>query len=502
MRCVSCGVGRGQGHAQLAVRHHVGPVGERDRALRALLDEQHGDAAVADLQEHVEDDVDDRGSEPERRLVQEQDVGRGDERTRDRKLLLLTAGERARLPPPRVDDHWEQLPQPLEVGRLALAAVPADESEPQVLLDGQLGEDAPALGDERDAAARDRLRLPSSDRRAAEPDVAGAHADEADDRVQRRRLPRAVRADQADDLALADLEREVANGRHRAVVDAERLELECGRRGAHGGLVDGALAEVGSGDVEVVADFAGSPLGERPPLVEHVDAVADLHDQRHVVVDQQDAALVVVAHRADDGGEVGHLRLRQAGRRLVHEHEPGLHRERPRDAELPLVAVRERRGGPRVVGSEPEQLQQLRCAPSRLTGPRSRAEGSDLDVLAHGQRAERSAVLEGPREPGPAALARTPGRDRVVAERDRAGRREVEPRHHVDERRLAGAVRADQPDDLVAVHLQVDAPQGVHALEGARNGGGPETAPGPPIRLGRDVARQPQPEIEPSFFAV
>ena len=105
---------------QLAVRDHVRAVGERDRALRALLDEQHREAALADRGERVEDDVDDARREPERRLVEEQDVGLRDERARDRELLLLAARERARAPPAELVDDREQLVDALE--RVAVAA--------------------------------------------------------------------------------------------------------------------------------------------------------------------------------------------------------------------------------------------------------------------------------------------------------------------------------------------------------------------------------------------
>src|SRR5581483_11978108 len=61
---------------------------------------------------------------------------------------------------------------------------------------------------------------------AAQPNRAGARADEPGDRVQHRRLARAVRPDQPDDLRLADRQREVAHGRDRAVVDPEPLHVE------------------------------------------------------------------------------------------------------------------------------------------------------------------------------------------------------------------------------------------------------------------------------------
>ena len=53
-------------------------------------------------------------------------------------------------------------------------------------------------------------------------------------------------------------------------------------------------------------------------------------------------------------------------------------------------------------------------------------------------------------------------------------RREVEPRHQVDERRLAGAVRADQADDLVPVQLERHVVERLHALERARDRARPQ----------------------------
>ena len=88
---------------------HVAAVGGRDGSLCALLDEQHGEAALPDRRERFEDDVDDRRREPERRLVEQQDVRLRDERARDRKLLLLAAGQRAGLPPAELPDDREEL---------------------------------------------------------------------------------------------------------------------------------------------------------------------------------------------------------------------------------------------------------------------------------------------------------------------------------------------------------------------------------------------------------
>ena len=48
----------------------------------------------------------------------------------------------------------------------------------------------------------------------------------------------------------------------------------------------------------------------------------------------------------------------------------------------------------------------------------------------------------------------------------------VHAREALDERRLAGAVVADEPQDLAREELQVDALEGVHGAVGLRDGAG------------------------------
>ena len=139
-----------------------------------------------------------------------------------------------------------------------------------------------------------------------------------------------------------------------------------------------------------------------------------------------------------------------------------------------IVGLRESVGGRIGVPVEPEQLEQLLragpCGPCRSAG----AERGDLDVLAHRQRSKRVAVLKRPCEACPAPPAGPPARDVAALELDAAARRPVEAAEDVHERRLAGAVRADQSDDLAATQLERDVPERVHAREGPRHRGGPE----------------------------
>jgi hypothetical protein len=61
---------------------------------------------------------------------------------------------------------------------------------------------------------------------ALELDPARGERQQAADRLQRRRLAGAVRADERDELAFADLERDVAERRRLAIGDSDALKPE------------------------------------------------------------------------------------------------------------------------------------------------------------------------------------------------------------------------------------------------------------------------------------
>ncbi len=134
---------------------------------------------------------------------------------------------RAELP-----DDRKELESALDVLGSPLHGAACAEPEPEVLVDRQLPEDPASLGDERDAAARDHLRGAAAKRAVPEPDVATRDSHEAHDRVERRRLPGPVRADQTQDLARRDLERDAADRCDRPVA---HLEVGDDERWAHEG---------------------------------------------------------------------------------------------------------------------------------------------------------------------------------------------------------------------------------------------------------------------------
>ena len=145
-----------------------------------------------------------RRREPERRLVEQQDVRLGDERAGDRELLLLAARERARLPAAELLDDREELVDAAQtpLRRRRARAAPRDRAAGSPRPSARRRCACPPGTSATPLRATSSGRRPSSD---ASPSRTSPPVDRRDahDRVQRRRLAGAVRADQADDLARA-----------------------------------------------------------------------------------------------------------------------------------------------------------------------------------------------------------------------------------------------------------------------------------------------------------
>src|SRR5262249_7078085 len=84
----------------------------------------------------------------------------------------------------------------------------------------------------------------------------------------------------------------------------------------------------------------------------------------------------------------------------------------------------------------------------------------DGDVVEDGELAERAGDLEGTGDPAVAdGVRRQPGH-LLAPEPDRARRRRQRARHAVEQRGLAGAVGADEAEDLALRHLEGDPTEG------------------------------------------
>src|SRR5260370_1950641 len=123
-------------------------------------------------------------------------------------------------------------------------------------------------------------------------------------------------------------------------------------------------------------------------------------------------------------------------------------------------------------GGEVKKSEQLpgALADLRLLAPRPRqaqrvaekvaarpAVHADHHVLAPAERGEEREVLEGAADAEVGDAVRRQRQQRAAAEVDVAALRRVEPAQTIEERRLAGAVGTDEPDDLAVGHVERDA---------------------------------------------
>ena len=98
----------------------------------------------------------------------------------------------------------------------------------------------------------------------------------------------------------------------------------------------------------------------------------------------------------------------------------------------------------------------VKRAPPRLRTPEPLRDVADLDVLAYAQTAEQAHGLKSPHHAGVwKAVAGQPGAV-ALADDDRAGERPLKAGQDIDQCGLAGAVRADQAEDLAAFEPDTD----------------------------------------------
>jgi hypothetical protein len=211
-------------------------LGEADHRLHHVLDQQDGDAAVADRPHHAHDLRHLGRVQPRHHLVEQQQPRRGGERageletlaTRDREVARAHVEHRA-----HADGARDALGRRLGLGAARVAQPGADHD---VLAHAQPREGLRDLERAHHARARDDMRRATGDVLAREAHRARVGPDEAGDGREAGRLARAVGPDQRHDRAL----------RHVEVDAIDRLQPAEGPRQAahlkHRGLPVGPCA--------------------------------------------------------------------------------------------------------------------------------------------------------------------------------------------------------------------------------------------------------------------
>src|SRR5215217_3049773 len=219
----SCGVVREGDRAGL---EHVGPLGDLEREVRVLLDQEDRGALLVDLGDRLVDALDEDRGDAHRGLVEQQQGRLRHQGTPDGEHLLLAARHRAALLALALLQAWEQRVHPLDV--LLNTGLVAAQVRPQhqVLEHRHAREDMPTLGRVRHAHRDDLLRRRLRDLAIVEADRTLARRCETRDRAQRGGFAGAVRADQRDALTVLHLDRDALEGLDVAVERVHILDLE------------------------------------------------------------------------------------------------------------------------------------------------------------------------------------------------------------------------------------------------------------------------------------
>ena len=220
--------------ADPAAFEHVGGLGQAEGHMGELLDQEDADAGGRDGLQRRHEALDDNRRQPERELVDEQDRGMRDERLREHDHLLLASREQAPRDGPPLLELGKQLERVCDAPLRVVAAQRVGR-DAKVVLDRQLGQKPPSLGDDRDAGAAHLLGAMPREVHVSQQHLAGAGPQHAGNREHERRLPGPVRAEQRRHLARRDLDRDVVNDGAPAPWDRDAFEAQagCRRRRAH-----------------------------------------------------------------------------------------------------------------------------------------------------------------------------------------------------------------------------------------------------------------------------
>ena len=225
----------GRAHLQQPTRiEDRQPVAHGERLLLVVGDEHEGDAhlALQALQFHLHA-LAQLQVERAERLVEQQHLGPVHQRPGQRHALLLPARQLVRAPPAHVAELHELEGLGHSGADLVAAHLLHAQTEADVVGDGHVGEQRVVLehGVDRALVGQKRAHVVAKDPQAA---VGGEV--EPGDHAQRRGLAAARRAEQGEELAVADGEVEAVDGGHLAEALGDAVDLHGRYRFGHAHL--------------------------------------------------------------------------------------------------------------------------------------------------------------------------------------------------------------------------------------------------------------------------
>ena len=324
------------------------------------------------------------------------------------------------------------------------------------------------LGDDADTRRRDHAGRGVRELDIAHEIAAGREWRQAGQRQTKLGLPIAFDAGDADDLAGRHDQGEVLDPLDAEIVqNLDTVEHEGG--GRHGDAAlrphDAALAAALHLQLDLLADDGGRQLlpsdvtagglQGHAAAAQHRDAIGNAGDLGELVGHQQDR-LAGGRHAFDQVEQGLDLARRQHGRRLVEHDDLGLAGETFQD--LDLLAFADRQGRDQGIERhvDAEALGGLAEAIPFTGAVEAAPAVAQAKVLQHRQLADQAEMLV---NHGDAARERVGGSARAVgvpAEQESAAIGPIEAEDQVAQRRLAGAVLAQQAVDLAGAKFEVD----------------------------------------------
>ena len=391
----------------------------------------------------------------------------------DDDLLLVAAGERGGARLGGAAAHVElvqQLARRRDDARRMEEAVRRERLLRVVVQHEVLGEreleyepaPVPVLRDVTQPVLEERVRARAGQVLAGDGDRARARLAQAGDRVDQLGLPVAVDAGDRDDLAGADAERHAANRLEAAiVVDVKVVDLQQHVARLRRRLVD-AKQHVAADHHPRQQRLGRARAVDRvdlAPAPQHGDAVGDLEHLVQLVRDEDDGH-PLCDEALEDLEQLHRLLRRQHRGRLVEDQDVGAAIERLEDLDALLLAHGDVADARVRVDVEAELLGELADAAFGGGGvekyavpPRLRGEH---DVLGDGHHRDEHEVLVHHPDPGGNRAVRRADVGRLAVQQDLALVGPVEPVEDVHQRRLAGAVLAEQCMHLAGAEIEVD----------------------------------------------
>ena len=411
-----------------------------------------------------------------RRLVEDEHVAVAQEPFGNDDLLLVAAGEAAdagadgrRLRADLFGVLLRKLVRFSVMDERALEQL-LETRQDGVVCDGQVEAQAVALavlGEITDAVVDGVLRAADLYVLAVYPDRAGVHRVRAADEAHRLGAARADQTGKAEDFALAELERYVLH-----IEGIQMLGLE------HDGRVGRACGFCFRLFVDRAADHEADDLGDfRRGGVERGDILAVAHDGDavgdaleliHAVGDIDDANAGLF-ELPDEDEQVVDLRVGQDGGGLVEDKKSCVFMGQGLcNFDHLLLCDRQRLDDGLRVEIQMQLVEQLlrHGVLLRLVDEQAlHGLAPDIDVFRHGQVLHEVQLLMDDADAERLRVARAVDVDMLSKEFDRAAVARVDAGQHLHERRLAGAVFADQRHDLSLADLQLRVVQRVDARE-------------------------------------